>query len=139
MKIRNGFVSNSSSSSFVIGFKKNLSDEEKEQLLLKKMKINENSFFYNVAKEIIYCIINSEFITNRKKLVEYRYCNSFEEMKESESWFTNAFLKCEEKNFDCYIGSAVNDAENVGEILFCDMEWNINDDNDIFIQKDASF
>ncbi len=53
MKIRNGFVSNSSSSSFIVGFKKGLSDEQKEQLLLKKMGINENSFFYNIAKEII--------------------------------------------------------------------------------------
>ena len=138
MKIRNGFVSNSSSSSFIVGFKKGLSNKEKEQLLLKKMGINENSFFYNIAKEITGCIINSNFIKNKEKLLEEFGYDSFEEMEELESWTTNAFLKCEEKNFDIYTGSAGNDSEDTGEILLCDMEWNI-DDNDIFIQKDASF
>ncbi len=139
MKIRNGFVSNSSSSSFIVGFKKGLSNKEKEQLLLKKMGINKNSFFYNIAKEITGCIINSNFIKNKEKLLEESGYDSFEEMEELESWITDAFLKCEEKNFDFYTGSAANDTENVGETLFCDMEWNIDDDNDIFIQKDASF
>ncbi len=139
MKIRNGFVSNSSSSSFIVGFKKGLSNEEKEQLLLKKMGIiNEDSFFYNVAKEITECIINSEFIKNKEKLLEEYGYDSFEEMEELESWITNVFLKCEEKNFDFYTGSAANDSENTGETLLCDMEWNIVDD-DIFIQKDVSF
>jgi plasmid replication initiation protein len=59
MKIRNGFVSNSSSSSFIISVKNGV--EFNEQLLLRAFGIGEDSVLYNLAVEMAKALIrNSE-------------------------------------------------------------------------------
>lgn len=136
MKFRNGFVSNSSSSSFMVGFPKGLSDKEKEALLFEKIGVTKDSFLFPAAKGIAECILGAEKIEDKEEWAKEECYNSFAEMEKEFGVRKGAFKN---DNLDYYDGSAGSDAfENVGEILFCDMEWFVNDD-DFFMSKDASF
>ena len=66
MKIRNGFVSNSSSSSFILGFKHELTDEDKKKFLL----------------DIVPDSIKKEYNFNDKKMVN-AFCSSFVKTNDS--------------------------------------------------------
>jgi hypothetical protein len=52
MKIRQGFVSNSSSSSFLIWVKPELTKEEVRELIFKELKITRNSPLYHLMRNI---------------------------------------------------------------------------------------
>lgn len=52
MKIRQGFVSNSSSSSFIIAYKGDFDNEKLKALILEKLKVPQDSPLYFIAKEI---------------------------------------------------------------------------------------
>lgn len=137
MKIRQGFVSNSSSSSFMVGLPKGLKEKEKKALLLGKMGIDESSFFFSAAKNIIECILSSECIRTREKLVKELYASSWESVLEDYRE-GKLFNKCKEKGLDFYMGSATNECYKIGEQLFCEMEWFV-DDKDFFMNKEAGF
>lgn len=57
MKIRAGFVSNSSSSSFLVAIKGDVKELDKK-LLMKKFKIDPSSPLAEINNEIVECIVN---------------------------------------------------------------------------------
>lgn len=139
MKVRTGFVSNSSSSSFIVGFKKGLSQYERQELVLKKMGVKEGDFFFNAATEVANCIAFAEPIETDSFAREYGYEN-WEEMFASpdESYLTNGIQNCLNKDLDVCYGSASNESYETGKNFFCDTEWKVDDD-DFFIEKEAGF
>jgi len=138
MKIRNGFVSNSSSSSFIVGLPKGLNKKEKLNLLMEKMGADKDSFFYHAAKNIADCILASEKISRIGQLMDDYGYSTYEEFRGDCPGIVAIFERCKEKSMDVFTGSASNDAYEIGEQLFCEMEWNVNDD-DFFINKEASY
>lgn len=138
MKIRNGFVSNSSSSSFTVGLPKGLSRTEKRDLLCSKMGINKDSFFYSAAKIIADCILSADKISKIEQLLnDYSY-STVEDMRSDFPHKIEAFEKCQAKGFDFYSGSASNEDCEIGSQLFCEMGWQV-DDEDFFIDKENGF
>ena len=135
MKIRNGFVSKSSSSSFMVGLPNLATEKELQEFLIKKMGADENSFFYRAAKEIAECILCSEPIRTKEDLIAEAYADSWEDVDE---WYKEPFEKCEAKGLNFYIGSATNDACEIGEQMFCEMKWQVDDD-DFFMNKDSGY
>jgi len=138
MKIRNGFVSNSSSSSFVVGFPKGLSKSEKKKILFDKMGVDKNSFFIIAAEEISKCILDSEHVKGEKGMLEYYGYDTMESFAEDYEWEYNTIKKALDKGFDLYLGSATNEGYEIGEALFCEMGWHVDDD-DFVISKEESF
>jgi hypothetical protein len=78
MKIRNGFVSNSSSSSFIIGFKGNFSQKTFKEKLIEKFAVPEGHPLEKIAKITIDQILsdvdlNSPITTEKEYLKELGY------------------------------------------------------------------
>jgi hypothetical protein len=138
MKIRQGFVSNSSSSSFIVGLPKGLSHKEKRDFLLKKMDVNEDSFFFFAAKGVANCIIESTPIETIEDMMDDYCCDSLEDFKKDYPSFEELFHRHGAYELDVYRGSASNEDCEIGGQLFCEMEWRANDD-DFFMDKDASY
>lgn len=138
MKIRNGFVSNSSSSSFIVGLPKGMNHKEKRDFLLKKMDVNENSFFFFAAKGVADCIIESTPIKTLEDLIDDYCYPSIEMFEEDHPHLVKLFRRYGDCELNVYSGSASNEDCDIGAQLFCDMEWKINDD-DFFIDKDANY
>ena len=142
MKIRNGFVSNSSSSSFIVGFPKGLTRLEKIACILSKIGVEKGDFFFDAGLMVASCIVDSNKMTPKQVADDYGH-NSWEEMVESCDcvWtkrIIDAVSRCQEKGFQMYSGSASNESYEPGETLFCDIGWEI-DNEDFFIWKENGF
>lgn len=142
MKIRNGFVSNSSSSSFIVGFPKGLTRKEKIVLVLDKMGVRKNDFFSQAGKEVADCIVDADKMTLDEVADDHGY-DSWQSMTEKHegNWeknIVNTVSRCQEKGLQIYSGSASNESYDPGENLFCDIEWEVDDEN-FFIWKERGF
>lgn len=135
MKIRQGFVSNSSSSSFMVGLPKGLTENQLKDFLISKMGADDNSLFYFAANNIADCILSAEPIKTKEDLIKEMYVNTWEEVDEC---YTAPFELCEEKGLDFRMGSAHDDAYEIGEKLFCEMDWSVNDE-DFFMDKSEGY
>ena len=93
MKIRSGFVSNSSSSSFIVGFDKLLTNEDKF-LWLKEILGDNIQFYTNVNKD-------SEQVKNFYE--DFEYLGS-----------SNKFYK---EKINCYLKQLKNNSFNIGFVL----------------------
>ncbi len=138
MKIRNGFVSNSSSSSFIVGLPKGMSDKKKRDFLLEKMDVNEDSFFFLAAKEIADCIIDSTPIKTIEDMMEDYGYDSVEDFTENYPSYADVFNRFGAYELDIFSGSASDDEYEIGAQLFCGMEWKLSTD-DFFIDKEANY
>lgn len=112
MKIRIGFVSNSSSSSFVIGTKGKLTPE----LVLKAFKIPKDSPLYEIAKLIARSIVGSARETTLEEIVEEDGRLSKEEEELAK------------KGMTIYKGSFGSDGEGL-EAALCEASINFEDED----------
>jgi len=138
MKIRNGFVSNSSSSSFIIINKKG--GELSKDKLMEIMDVHINSPMYIFAKEIVDVIYNS--CSSSKTLEDFKneYYGSYgtmEDFREEEPDMVKMFEECLEKGWSYHHGS-VSDEEGGMESALCSMNIDFEDDN-IKIEKDGGY
>jgi len=134
-KIRAGFVSNSSSSSFIIGVKPGT------KLTVDKMmelfKIPSDSPVYNLNKEIAEAFIHcADQVTPEEILNDYGY-ESLEEATSSRYGIGKDLAMVVERKMDIYRGYAADDNGGV-EAMVCDMTLNIETD-DLVIKKDGGY
>jgi len=142
MKVRAGFVSNSSSSSFVIALKtkKKLSKEMLyETLGLEKVK--DNKLAYDLVKEFADCLFGAcehNEIDNFSSLKEYSEDYGYDheiEMLESHG-FTKSQIKTIKK---LIIGSVCDeDPDNSMETVLCYQDIDFEDDN-LIIKKEGGY
>ena len=140
--MRNGFVSNSSSSSFIVAFPQNLTHKEKIVITLDAIGVKKEDFFFQAGKMIADCVVNSDRATPNEIADDYGY-ESWEDMvkKHEGKWEKNivqTVSRCIEKGFQIYTGSASNESYELGENLFCEMGWE-TDNDDFFIWKENGF
>ena len=126
MKIRTGFVSNSSSSSFIIGSKKEID----ENSLVKIFKTKEGDLFHPFSK------LTSEIIYRHSKKF-----SSIEEYKKETYGEPSDFVKnIFDKGMILYTGSVPDfgDGGDVLEAAVCKMKFSYSDKN-IIIDKDNTY
>jgi len=142
MKIRNGFVSNSSSSSFIILSKDNLEPEK----LIEIFDIKESSPIYEVIKRLASNIINcSTEMTPISFLNEYtcKYTSNGNdksteeketELKEDYPEYYEYYMIAKEKNWKIYDGSA--DSYEDSDVASLDISYN---NDDIIIEMNSEY
>ena len=131
MKIRNGFVSNSSSSSFLIISK---NGELTKDMLMTAFAISEKSPLYPMAKQMADEMVNSceeytveDYMDNYMGYTEEEYKENYPEQYET-------IEQVKEHNWKIYMGSA----DSCDQPSLCEMELNYEDDN-IKIEKDGGY
>lgn len=134
MKVRNGFVSNSSSSSFIVGVKKG--EKLTEKLLLRLFKVPEDSPLYSFAKDVAKVALEAKgpyrsFEELVRNAWEYDSLEQYEddyprrERRQEEDWF--------DEGFKLYYGRvSTDDWDYPAEVWLCRREIDCENDKLIF-------
>lgn len=126
MKTRSGFVSNSSSSSFIIGVNGELTEEK----IMKAFNIGKDSPLYRIAKSMAGVLMSADPYT-LEELIEDRCYEDKDELDDNEK-------KIFEKGFIFYSGYASDDSGDSGESALCDTDLDYEDDN-LIIFKESGY
>ena len=134
MKIRNGFVSNSSSSSFVIILKKN-GEELTTEKLMKAFDVSEKSALYRMALSLAHEMITScEEYTSEKYKENYVFDDDDNSFKEDYPTEYKIYEKVKNNNWKIYYGSA----DDCDQPTLCELTLDYEDD-EIKIEKEGGY
>jgi len=134
MKVRNGFVSNSSSSSFIVVSKKGDISEEK---IIKAFGVKENTPLYVLTKGISSQIINSSEEMDREAFISECYWSNGATDEEFKLEYPEEFELFEKSRTDgwkIYFGSA----DSYDESTLCELDLDYEDD-EIIIKKEGGY
>ena len=131
MKLRKGFVSNSSSSSFVITSKEPLDINS----ILESSNISKDFIFYELCKEAISSVIlcADELKTEKDFYKHYGTYNSLEEFMEDCS-FPKKAMDNFKRGHHIYVGGFSSEQGGI-ESGLCDMSFNIDKEDFYFKQS----
>lgn len=110
MKFRNGFVSNSSSSSFVLTSRTKITEE----MLNKALGIPEEHPLHSLVSSVTKCIISSSKLVDEDELREWRA--DYEKYKDS---YSKERLDLVEQNNFVYTGYFSDDSGDPIETMLC--------------------
>ena len=136
MKVRNGFVSNSSSSSFIVTIKNG--EKISKNILMKLFDLDEKSILFNFANELSDWMINNLKEMSIKDIFE-NYCDSGKNLSDEEmideiieQGYPNIskedLLRILRKEYRYYEGSASDDSGYGLETYLCETGINVNND-----------
>lgn len=117
MKIRTGYVSNSSSSSFIVAYK---IKPTKKDLIDKIFKVDENSVFYDMAWKMAEILLDVEPADSEWGCYDDEIID-----------------KLKKQGFEVFEGAAGSDGE-AEEAMLCEMDIDYHDDN-LVIKKDGGY
>lgn len=137
MKTRIGFVSNSSSSSFIIGFKEKPKNEKDfKEKIAKIFTLPKTSIYYNISKEVIDLLYSRAEEYSIKKYFN-DYSIDLEDL-ESDTGQYPTLRKIYKNDYILYEGSVSDEDPEPGEYVLVTMNINYEDDN-IVMWKEAYY
>lgn len=136
MKVRNGFVSNSSSSSFVVTIKSG--EKISKDILMKLFDLNENSILFNFATGLSDWMINNlteydikgiyaNYVGSDKNLSDEEMIDEIIEQGYPDI-SREELEKISRKEYRHYEGSACDDSGDGLETYLCETGINVNND-----------
>lgn len=126
MKFRKGFVSNSSSSSYIIALNKPIDEYDTAEKIMQFFWVDPDSTFWNIAKEITnYFLSDLEHYESLEDL-EYDFGISDKKREKIKDF----------KHF--YLGSISTDGEDLGDFIMNYIGINI-DDEEMYMYFDGMF
>ena len=128
MKIRIGFVSNSSSSSFVIVSKKGNLNAKK---LIKAFDVGEQSPLYDLVCEMAKTLVDNSKEMTLEDLYDYYGASNVEELPED-------IQKALKTKGTLYVGECSNDSGEKAETVLCDSCFDY-EDSDVVLLKEGGF
>jgi hypothetical protein len=134
MKIRSGMVSNSSSSSFMLAVKGELTQER----LLDLFGVSPGSFLYSFAKEI------ADFFSNTRGMEEIA---TIADLREYYDWMSEEELqeRCArkldllEEGWTIYLGSASDESYEGAEIWICRNGINFEKEGSLILECEGGY
>jgi hypothetical protein len=130
MKVRNGFVSNSSSSSFIIASREELTKES----LLKAFNVDKKSPIYDMVEEVASIFYDNGEKTTIKKLKD-NY--GIENEEDYEGYYGKIVKKIEKSGFDYIYEGSVGDDNGGLESGICYMGMDYTGDDLIIWKEDG--
>ena len=127
MKIRSGFVSNSSSSSFVIVSKSGKLTVDK---LMDAFEINAASPLYSLVKQMAEVLFNAAKEMTTKELLEDQCVDSIDDLSSN--------LRCAAKSNGKIYTGFVSDEENGIECALVEVDFNFENDK-IILKKEGGY
>lgn len=118
------FVTNSSSSSFILGVKEELTKEK----ILDMLKVPEDSLVRGLAEEFA-CIIYSNSVKfNLDEILEDYGCEDISELPDM-------YKKVIDNDEFMFYEGAISDEVNSANSILCDMDFDYEDENFIFYKE----
>lgn len=114
MKIRKGFVSNSSSSSFVIGIK----DHKGVKEALEQFKISEENLFSDLIDDLIDWLAKHAYEMSEEEYIEETGYQSVDQMREEEDVFCCEVIEMFQDGFKIYNGETSNEDGSTVSTLY---------------------
>jgi hypothetical protein len=131
MKIRTSFVSNSSSSSFVIAAKTDTLNKELEKIF----KV-ENRLLKNIGEAVADCFVeNAEQVVSFEDYVKEQYGDSNIEYWIKEDSTLKKMKKLIDDGWTVWTGSFATDSDNPLEYWLCETDLNYKDENIVIIHE----
>lgn len=128
MKTRIGFVSNSSSSSFVIVSKNGNLNAKK---LIKAFDVGEQSPLYDLVCEMAKTLVDNSKKTTLEELYDYYGADNIKDLPED-------VQKALKKEGTLYVGECSNDSGEKAETVLCDSCFDYEDE-EVVILKEGGF
>lgn len=128
MKIRSSFVTNSSSSSFIVS--SIFTGKELEEKLIKVFSIPESSPLYNISKLIAKNLSNAKMFSLKDYLYNWGY-DSLDDIDDKE------LVECIKNGWNILEGYASNEGDEI-DIILCYLAINYKDD-ELYIYKEEGY
>lgn len=125
MKIRQGFVSNSSSSSFTLALPKGTKKEDVKEIILKKMQVPETSMIFNMAQDMAEVFAKS---IDSKLDIDDEINSTKKYMTNGGKDWIRELEEYKEKEWVIFRGGFADDNGEI-EAMLCCLTLKINDDD----------
>jgi hypothetical protein len=137
MKLRSGFVSNSSSSSFVIGYRGKLNVARLTEALIGNSVIDRKSFLNNVIEDAIDAFLRADEKTLEDFIEEESDPYDTDKYTQESKYFS-AVRKIFDSGMTLYMGSMATDSDDAIDQYLVDVDLDIRED-DFVLYKEGGF